>query len=279
MDENKLKKTMNYQKLSQDIVQWLKDYCVNSGLNGYCAGVSGGIDSAVISTLCAKTELPCKFYSIPIKSHEANNRTARIQLSWLTNNYSNTDNWEYNLDKTYDSFVEDCEYYGLLSNLAKANTKCRLRHVFLYAQANTHNLLLCLSGNLIEDMAIGFATKGGDLNCGDINPIGGLTKTEVYGLAKYLNIPQEVQEASPCDGLWDDPEKNDQNQIGATYPELEFAHDYIENKLTHALSKRQEEVIAIYKHFNTKNKHKMLPIPVFKVDRGKYKTHADYHIA
>lgn len=258
---------MNYKQLSEDIVKWLKDYSLNSGLLGYCCGVSGGVDSAVISTLCAKTNLPLNAYGIPINSHVKNNKNSELQLNWLKKNFHNVKTEIVDLSSTFIT-IKDGRY---LSELAKANTKCRLRHVFLYAEANTHNLLICLSGNKIEDLGVGFATKGGDLNCGDISPIADLTKTQVWELAKYLGIPQEIIDAPPTDGLWDDVNHTDERQIGATYPELEWAMEYLETHSEYqGIDKREREIIDIYKKFNTKNKHKMLPIPVFKVDKSKY---------
>ena len=266
---------MNYQKLSQDIVQWIREYAVNNKLESLHIAVSGGIDSAVVSTLCAMTSLPTFCYSLPIESHPDNNANANIQLDWLHLKFPNTFTTEFDLTHIYKGFSPHC-----LNDLSRANTKSRIRMVFLYSQANNDNGLVVGTGNACEDMGIFYFTKFGDGGV-DISPIGGLMKSEVYGLAKYLQIPEEIQKAIPNDGLYKgNPEDHsDEKRIGASYDELEWAMKYIAEDLTHALSKRQEEVLNIYNNLHSKGKHKAEMPPIFKIDRRKYKTYADYHIA
>ena len=145
-----------------------------------------------------------------------------------------------------------------------ANSRSRLRMTTLYAIAQTYGLLVAGTGNKIEDFGVGFYTKYGDGGV-DLSPIADLTKTEVGCLAKELNIIEEIISAEPTDGLWDEDGRNDENQIGATYPELEWAMRYIEEESNFKLDNRQKEVLDIYTRLNKQNKHKMVPIPVCKI--------------
>ena len=148
------------------------------------------------------------------------------------------------------------------NKLAMANSRSRLRMTTLYALAQTNNMLVVGTGNKIEDFGVGFFTKYGDGGV-DISPIADLSKTEVKELAASLNISSEIRDATPTDGLWDDDSRTDEQQLGASYKELEWAMDYKGNNVH--LSEREIEVLEIYKRFNTQNKHKMIPIPICKI--------------
>lgn len=225
-------------------------------MNGFVIGISGGIDSAVVSTLCAKTGLPTLAVSIPINQNEVLDSRSELQKKWLVANFSNVEVARVDLSKTFNQFSKDV----VSNNLGFANSKSRLRMVTLYALAGPRKFLVTGTGNKVEDFGVGFFTKYGDGGV-DISPIADLMKSEVYEIAKQLGIPKEIQEAKPTDGLWED-DRNDEDQLGATYPELEWAMTYqgsFDN-----LNERQLKVLSIFKEFNTKNKHKMMPIPIFK---------------
>jgi NAD+ synthase len=146
-----------------------------------------------------------------------------------------------------------------------ANTRARLRMTTLYAFAGHHKLLVAGTGNKVEDFGIGFFTKYGDGGV-DVSPIADLYKTQVYELAKELGVVSGIQQAKPTDGLFADG-RTDEDQIGATYPELEWAMEYLENKETRELTFREQEVMSIYKKRNAANKHKVDPIPVCEIPK------------
>jgi len=139
-----------------------------------------------------------------------------------------------------------------------ANSRARIRMTTLYAVGQTNNCLVVGTGNKIEDFGVGFYTKYGDGGV-DISPIADLTKTDVKKLASELNVVSSILLAKPTDGLWEDG-RSDEDQLGASYPELEWAMDFkgdYEN-----VTEREKEVLNIYKKYNRINKHKMEPIPV-----------------
>jgi NAD+ synthase len=139
----------------------------------------------------------------------------------------------------------------------------------LYYYATINNFLVIGTGNKVEDFGVGFYTKYGDGGV-DLSPIADLIKTDVRNIAKHLGIITEIIKAPPTDGLWDDS-RTDEDQIGATYLELEKAMKQIEKNInTHYLSPREKEVYDILSYFNSANKHKMLPIPICIIPK-KYK--------
>jgi NAD+ synthase len=128
----------------------------------------------------------------------------------------------------------------------------------LYYFAQSNNSLVLGTGNKVEDFGIGFFTKYGDGGV-DISPIADLLKTEVYTIGKELNIAQDIIDAPPTDGLWEN-DKTDEDQIGATYPELEWAMSFEGD--FNLLEKREKEVLNIYRNLNRVNQHKIKEIPV-----------------
>ena len=240
------------------IVNWLQNYIEDSGMTGFVVGISGGIDSAVTSTLCAETGYPVLAVSLPIHQDSDLHSRSELQQCWLNEKYGVTIK-NIDLSETYDSFKASVES----SELGYANSKARLRMTALYGLAASYGFLVAGTGNKVEDFGVGFFTKYGDGGV-DLSPIADLTKTEVYALAKEFGIPQEIQDAPPTDGLWDDG-RQDEDQLGATYAELEWAMEHNE-ELDHAmLTERQQEVLKIYEKHHKANQHKMLPIPVCKV--------------
>ena len=239
------------------IVNWLSDYLTKSKLKGFVIGISGGIDSAVTSTLCAETGFPVLAVSLPIHQNPELHNLSEVQKGWLGDKYSNVTTDNVDLSKAYDSFKQAVSS----SELGYANSKARLLMTTLYAMAAAEGFLVVGTGNKVEDFGVGFFTKYGDGGV-DISPIADLTKTEVYEVAKDLDIPSTIQSAAPTDGLWDDG-RQDEDQLGATYSELEWAMSYNgEERIT----ERQQEVLNIYRRHHESNRHKMLPIPVCKVN-------------
>ncbi|ETN95002.1 NAD+ synthase [Zhouia amylolytica] len=257
---------MKTQEVIDYIVNWLKTYADNSGMNGFVIGISGGIDSAVTSTLCAKTGLKVLCLEMPIHQSPKQVTRALNHIDWLKANFDHIKMEQVNLTNVFDSMVnafpqveEEEERF-----LALANTRARLRMSALYYFAALEKLLVAGTGNKVEDFGVGFFTKYGDGGV-DLSPIADLLKTEVYAIAKELGINQEIIDAAPTDGLWGD-NRTDEDQIGASYPELEWAMKMDkEGRNPSEFEGRQREVFEIYIKYNTTNKHKMIPIPVCEI--------------
>ncbi len=266
----------NSQVVADYITQWLTDYVNKTGVKGYVLGVSGGIDSAVVSTLCARTGFPLTVVEMPIHQDSDQVTRAKEHIQFLKDNYDNVTSIEIDLTNTYDGMVDVLRTEDVSDEqffFTMANTRSRLRMVTLYAIAGQNGLLVCGTGNRVEDFGIGFYTKYGDGGV-DISPIADLMKTEVYTIGRALGINSNIINAKPTDGLHGDS-RTDEDQIGATYPELEWAMeyvdeytvygedgDYFDDKEVFMLNEREKEVLAIYLSFHNSNKHKMEPIPV-----------------
>ena len=251
----------NESLLTNNIINWLEEYLNSSGLSVFIVGVSGGVDSALVSTLCAKSKKPTHVFNIPIKSTEKNTALSNLQCEWLAKEYNNVIIHEVNLTTTYNEFSKTVGE-SVSSGLANANTKSRLRMVLLYHFATDFKGLVVGTGNKIEDYGVGFFTKYGDGGV-DISPIGNLTKSDVRRCASYLGIPSEILVAPPTDGLWED-NRTDESQLGASYEELEWGMDYVDTNQTYTLNERQKVVIDIFLGFRNRNKHKINQIPVYK---------------
>lgn len=257
---------MQTEKVIAHIVKWLKDYATSANCKGFVIGVSGGIDSAVTSTLCAKTGLDLLCLEMPI--HQGENQVTRADrhIDWLIESFPNVNRQPVNLTPVFDSLVTalpkvENEEHRFMS---LANTRARLRMTTLYYFAALKGYLVAGTGNKVEDFGIGFYTKYGDGGV-DLSPIADLLKTEVYDIGRVLGINQDIIDAAPTDGLWGDS-RTDEDQIGASYPELEWAMQMEdEGKSIDDFSDRNKEVFGIYKKFNTSNKHKMIPIPICEI--------------
>ena len=254
------------EKINQHIVEWLLDYAINAKVKGFVVGISGGIDSALVSTLCAQTGLPTLCVEMPIHQVESHVNRANEHIAQLKERFPNVTNERTDLTPIFESFktqVPPTENEALL-NLSLANTRARLRMTTLYYFAGIHSLLVAGTGNKVEDFGVGFFTKYGDGGV-DISPIGDLMKSEVHALAAYLEVPSSILDAKPTDGLFGD-DRSDEDQIGANYDELEWAMRQDENgKTASDFTEREAEVFSIYKRLNTINQHKMNPIPICKI--------------
>ena len=261
---------MNTQKVSEHIVKWLKDYAENAGVNGFVVGISGGIDSAVTSTLCAKTGLQTLCVELPIHQAQSQVNRANEHIKQLKERFNNVSEVEVNLTSTFEDFkvvVPNSEKEPKTKvDLALANTRARLRMTTLYYFAGLKGLLVAGTGNKVEDFGVGFFTKYGDGGV-DLSPIADLVKSEVYALARELDVPMSIQKAQPTDGLFGDS-RTDEDQIGASYDELEWAMEMQNNgKKENDFSGRKQEVFKIYSRLNRINQHKMVPIPVCEIPK------------
>jgi NAD+ synthase len=266
---------MLHQQVVDHLVAWLKSYAEENRQQGFVVGVSGGVDSALTSTLCAMTGLPTLLLELPI--HQPKQQVSRAQehMSQLQSRFSNVSGKRVDLTQSFDDLVVDWEKSDNehIMHLTLANTRSRLRMMTLYYHAGTRSSLVAGTGNKVEDFGVGFYTKYGDGGV-DISPIADLTKTEVFQLAKFVGVPESILIAPPTDGLWED-DRSDEDQMGATYPELEWAMDWLslhgvrqnnkwiwESAYETLTNPRQQEVLRIYMRMNNANQHKMNPIPV-----------------
>lgn len=254
---------MQTEKIIHHIVYWLSNYLKTSQQKGFVVGISGGIDSAVVSTLCAKTGFPLLCLELPIHQEQNQVTRANKHIEWLKSNFGNIDSQKIDLSLVYDDFENTVGHSKneVAQQLSLANTRSRLRMTTLYYYAGIRNLIVAGTGNKIEDFGVGFYTKYGDGGV-DISPIGDLMKSEVFEIAKYLDIINEIQKAVPTDGLFGD-NRSDEEQIGATYNELEWAMKlYEKGHKPEEFNGRQKEVFEIYTKRHFANLHKINPIPV-----------------
>jgi len=253
-------------KVTNHIINWLIDYIEQSNLDGFVVGVSGGVDSALTSTLCAKTGYPVHCLEMSIHQDEKQKLNSSIQINWLKSNFSNVTTTEVNLSDVFDKFIDVIpDTSNELRNLALANTRARLRMLTLYYFSTINRCIVTGTGNKVEDFGIGFYTKYGDGGV-DISPIADLLKSQVFELGNHLNIPEEILSATPTDGLWND-NRNDEDQIGATYSEIEWAMSQHSNDINSKLNIREKEVLDLFTNLNSKNKHKMIPIPICEIPK------------
>jgi len=233
---------IDYEELSNKIVLWIKNYCITNNIESLVVGVSGGIDSATVSSLCAETGLPTNLVVLPIRQNVEETIRANNLISILQDKYENVTKSTIELSEVF-KLLDDTLSMTATSELASANVRSRLRMISLYHLATTQNGIVVGTGNKVEDYGVGFFTKYGDGGV-DISPIADLYKTEVR------------------DGLWSDG-RSDEDQIGASYEELEWAMEIGQYKTE--FSSKENEVMKIYESWHKKNIHKMRPIPTFRV--------------
>jgi len=257
-----MNRIVDYVDLKNRIVKWLGDYVIEHNIKAFVVGVSGGIDSAVSSTLAASTGLPTYVLGMPIHQKEEQETLSDAHLEWLQSNFSNVIANKFDLTKVFDTFQFTMRELGF-NELALANSRSRLRMVTLYQVATSVGGVVVGTGNKVEDYGVGFYTKYGDGGV-DIAPIADLYKTEVWELGKSLGIDQRIIEAKPTDGLWDDG-RTDEDQIGTSYEMLEWVMEKGLNEDPLFLTEEETLAINIYQKFHNQNKHKMVAIPTFKL--------------
>tara|TARA_B100001146_G_scaffold48212_1_gene41655 strand:+ start:479 stop:1216 length:738 start_codon:yes stop_codon:yes gene_type:complete len=244
-------------KVSKKVV-FIKDWILNytnsmpNKANALVIGISGGIDSSVTSTLCAMTGIKTIVLTMPIKQIISQHNLSLKHEKWLKNKFKNVESHTIELDEVFKSFQLKLSDFG--SEHGLANSRARIRMTTLYQVAAANNGIVVGTGNKVEDFGVGFYTKYGDGGV-DISPIADCTKTEVWELGKELSILEEIIQAQPTDGLWDDG-RTDVGQLGLTYQELE---DAIINSNSPHRSKYLEK--------RKLNLHKMQPIPVCKIPK------------
>ncbi|MBT7134692.1 MAG: NAD(+) synthase [Polaribacter sp.] len=259
---------MKIEKVSKHIISWLKEYAENAKVNGFVVGVSGGIDSAVTSTLCASTGFPTLCVEMPIHQAESQVSRAKEHIAQLKERFDNVSDVKVDLTTTFENFKNIVPVVASsdLIALSLANTRARIRMTSLYYLAGIHNSLVIGTGNKVEDFGVGFYTKYGDGGV-DLSPIADLMKSEIYQIAAFLKVPESIQKAAPTDGLFGDS-RTDEDQIGASYDELEWAMKTKKSgKKATDFVDREKEVFEIYTKLNTSNQHKMVPIPVCEIPK------------
>lgn len=247
-------------QLANQITAWIKDYATESKIKTLVVGISGGIDSSVVSALCARTGLPVIAVTMPIRQLPNLHDLSMRHGAWLTENFVNVSHDVVDLTPVFDQFAISLGKFD--NELGMANSRARLRMATLYQIAQHNSGIVVGTGNKVEDFGVGFYTKYGDGGV-DISPIGDLLKTEVWELGRTLGILQDIIDAPPTDGLWADG-RTDQDQLGGlTYPQLELAMAQDEGQI---LVKNSVELERLhrYQELRARSLHKMLPIPVFK---------------
>ena len=251
------------------IVKWLKAYAKSAKINTFVVGISGGIDSAVVSALCARTGLYTIAVSMPIRQSKHTHDLSLRQGQWLVDNFEIVSHYTIDLTRAFEEFETATRVFS--DELAYANSRSRLRMMTLYQLAQANQGLVVGTGNRVEDFGVGFFTKYGDGGV-DLSPIGDCMKTEVWDMGRELGIIQDILDAAPTDGLWDDG-RTDEDQLGMTYPELETAMrlDQWEREEAHltegllTMSREEKSQLKRYRQIRSRNLHKMTPIPVCKM--------------
>lgn len=263
--------TMDAAHLVEHIAGWMAHYLTEQGKSGFVVGVSGGVDSALTGALAARTGHPTLCITMPIEQAADELQRARAHLMALQANYAHVETLELPLDPVLATMREGfgAVPWSATQELAWANTKSRIRLAALYYHATVRNALVLGTGNKVEQRGVGFFAKYGDGGM-DLSPLGALSKSQVYELACAAGVHQAILKAPPTDGLWADG-RTDLEQIGASYPELEWAMDLRESQATvneEALSVRQREVLRIYDKRHNDSRHKIVEAPQCPLPRG-----------
>jgi len=273
IEETTQSKIMTPKQRIATIVKWIKSYARSAKIRTLVVGISGGIDSSVVSALCARTGLKTIVVQMPIRQNKTLDNRSSMQATWLLERHSNTvTHMSMDLTPVFAAFEKKTDPYCNIQDdthgtyqLASANSRARLRMMTLYQIAQCNGGIVVGTGNRVEDFGVGFFTKYGDGGV-DISPIGDCLKTDVWDMGRELGLPQEIIDAPPTDGLWIDG-RTDEDQLGMTYLELELAMDQDENSDLWTPNTAQEKKnLRRYREIRAANLHKMLPIPVCKFD-------------
>ena len=253
--------------LQDQITAWISDYATTAGMKSLVVGISGGIDSAVVSALCARTGLNTVAVTMPIRQRPDLHDLSLAQGVWLCNKFDNVRHEIIDLTTTFDEFENKLARWGsnqyiYPSSLGLANSRSRLRMVTLYQIAQSVGGLVVGTGNKVEDFGVGFYTKYGDGGV-DISPIADCYKTEVWQMGRELGVLEDIINAAPTDGLWDDG-RTDEDQLGGlSYADLEMAMQVDEAGMT-IYDPAIQDIVEKYRAIRSRSLHKMNPIPVFK---------------
>ena len=240
---------MEVKKRAKIITDWINNYCDSASYKpkALIVGISGGIDSSVVSTLCANTGRKTIVLTMPIKQIKSQHDLSLLHAKWLKNKFENVEHHLLEMDKVFNSFSEVLNNFD--NEHGYANSRARLRMATLYQAAAANSGIVVGTGNKVEDFGVGFYTKYGDGGV-DISPIADCTKTQVWELGRHLEISEEIINTPPTDGLWNDG-RNDVQQLGMSYEELEKA-----------MRNKNDPNYKKYLEIREKNLHKMKPIPV-----------------
>lgn len=258
----KINRGLDLNQIKDNITLWIKSYCKKNMIKSLIVGVSGGIDSALVSSLCANTGIETYAVLLPLHQNKEQTKRGENHIKWLQSNYNNVKQIKIDLSNVFDSFKLTLPS-ELHNDLSFANSKSRIRMTTLYHIAQSKNGIVVGTGNKVEDFGIGFFTKYGDGGV-DLSPIADLYKSEIYEMSKNIGINQDIINAIPTDGLWDD-DRNDESQIGASYDELEWCMEYEIYQKNKKLNEKEKHILSIYENLKNKNKHKMVGIPIFKI--------------
>jgi NAD+ synthase len=257
---------MNSKQRIKHITKWIRGYARSAKIDTLVVGISGGIDSSVVSALCAETGLPTIVVQMPIRQNKKLDNRSTMQATWLQERYKNVTHVSMDLTPVFTAFEKKIQPFcapeqepNPQEQLAFANSRARLRMMTLYQIAQSHSGIVVGTGNKVEDFGVGFFTKYGDGGV-DISPIGDCMKTAVWDMGREFGLPQEIIDAEPTDGLWDD-DRTDEGQLGMSYPDLELAMQQAESN-SGVDNKKEKLNLKKYQAIRAKNLHKMEPIPV-----------------
>jgi NAD+ synthase len=247
------------------ITKWIRNYARSAKIETLVVGISGGIDSSVVSTLCAETGLKTIVVQMPIRQNRKLDNRSSMQANWLLERYKNVTHVSMDLTPVFTAFEKKLEPICRDSKditLAFANSRSRLRMMTLYQIAQSYSGLVVGTGNRVEDFGVGFFTKYGDGGV-DISPIGDCMKTDVWDMGREFGLPQEIIDAEPTDGLWDDG-RTDEGQLGMSYPDLERAM-WLDESGDQTMTRSEKDNLKKYQAIRARNLHKMEPIPVCQI--------------
>jgi len=250
--------------LIPNIINWIEDYAKTHKFSTLVIGISGGVDSSVVSTLCAKTNINTIVVSMPIKQITEQHDLSLEHGKWLEKKFNNVNHQIIDLTDIFNNIQNIFTKYKYDNLHSFANTRSRLRMISLYQIAGSTNGLVVGTGNKVEDFGVGFYTKYGDGGV-DISPIGDCLKTQVWSMAKKLKINKKIIAAQPTDGLWDDGRTDEDQLKGLDYKKLEHAMMIAEQKREKSLDSEEKQLMEKYISIRTPNTHKMRPIPVYKL--------------
>ena len=260
---------MTSKQRIKHITKWIRSYATKHKISTLMVGISGGIDSSVVSALCAETRLRTIVVQMPIRQAKNLDHRSSMQAGWLLDRYQeNVTHMSMDLTSVFNAFEKNLVPYCRENedeervDLAFANSRARLRMMTLYQIAQSHGGIVVGTGNKVEDFGVGFYTKYGDGGV-DISPIGDCLKTQVWDMGREFGLPQEIIDAAPTDGLWTDG-RTDEDQLGMTYPELELAMTQAETN-SGVDSVQEKKNLKRYREIRARNLHKMEPIPVCKI--------------
>ena len=243
----------NVEIYCKKIGEWIKEHLQNAKADGVVLGMSSGVDCSTVAALCSKNNINAHLIIMPYGDNMEKTKNFSDAMELI-----NKFNFEYHIFDIKPA-VDNLEIKNLenksenIINLAKANIRPRIRMTYLYEYAQINNLLVIGTGNLSE-RTVGYFTKWGDGAC-DINPMGMLTKKEVYILAKYLGVPESIINKKPSADLWEG--QTDEAELGITYSQID---EYILNGST-----GDEKIDNIINTKHQRTNHKLKPIPIFNI--------------